>query len=42
LNFKDNLGKFDAISYEAIFVGYSNTSKAYSVFNMSTLRVYTC
>ena len=29
LNTKDNLGKFDAKSYEAIFVGYSNTSKVY-------------
>ena len=28
LNTKDNLGKFDAKSYEAIFFGYSNTSKA--------------
>ena len=31
LNTKDNLGKFDAKAYEAIFVGYSTTSKAYRV-----------
>jgi len=37
LNIKNNLGKFDVKSYEAIFVGYSNTSKAYSVFNRSIL-----
>jgi len=39
LNTKDKLGKFDAKSYEAIFVGYSNTSKAYRVINRSTLTV---
>jgi len=39
LNTKDNLGKFDARSYEAIFVGYSNTSKAYRVFNNSSLTI---
>jgi len=39
LNTKDNLEKFDAKSYEAIFVGYSNTSKAYRVFNRSTLTI---
>jgi len=39
LNTKDNLRKFDAKSYEAIFVGYSNTSKAYGVFNRSTLTI---
>jgi len=39
LNTKDNLGKFDAKSYEVIFVGYSNTSKAYRVFNGSTLTI---
>ena len=37
LNTKDNLDKFDAKSYEVIFVGYSNSSKAYRVFNMTTL-----
>ena len=39
LNTKDNLGKFDAKAYEAIFVGYSNTSKAYRVFNKSSLKI---
>ena len=39
MNTKDNLGKFDAKSYEAIFVGYSNTSKAYRVFNKSSLTI---
>ena len=33
------MGKFDARSYEAIFVGYSNTSKAYRVFNKSSLTI---
>ena len=36
MNTKDNLGKFDAKAYEAIFVGYSSTSKAYRVFNKSS------
>jgi len=39
LNTKDNPGKFDAKSYEAIIVRYSNTSKAYRVFNRSTLTI---
>ena len=39
LNTEDNLGKFDAKSYEAIFVGYSNTRKTYRVFNKSTLII---
>ena len=39
LNTKDNWEKFDAKSYEAIFVGYSNTSKAYRVFNKTTLTI---
>ena len=39
LNTKDDLGKFDVKSYEAIFVGYSNTCKAYRVFNKSTLTI---
>ena len=39
LNTKDNLRKFDVKSYEIIFVGYSNTSKAYRAFNRSTLTV---
>ena len=36
---KYNLEKFDAKSYEATFVGYSNTSKVYRVFNRSTLTI---
>jgi len=39
LNTKDNLDKFDVKSYEAIFIGHSNISKAYWVFNRSTLTV---
>ena len=39
LNTKDNLGKFDAKAYEAIFVGYSNTSKAYRIFNRLSLTI---
>ena len=39
LNTKDNLGKFDNKAYEAIFVGYSSTSKAYRVFNKSSLTI---
>jgi len=39
LNNKDNLGKFDAKYYEAIIVGYSNSIKAYRVFNKATLTI---
>jgi len=39
LNTKGNLGKFDPKSFEAIFIGYSNTNKAYKVFNRSTLII---
>jgi len=39
LNTKDNLDKFDAKSYEVIFVGYSHTRKAYRIFNRSTLII---
>ncbi|GMI80361.1 hypothetical protein HRI_001705400 [Hibiscus trionum] len=38
-NRKDNLGKFDAKSDEAIFLGYSLNSKAYRVFNKRNLVV---
>ena len=38
-NTKDNLEKFDAKAFEAIFIGYSNTSKAYRIFNKSTLTI---
>ncbi|CAN1342175.1 Retrovirus-related Pol polyprotein from transposon TNT 1-94 [Linum perenne] len=39
LNTKDSLGKFDSRSSEAIFLGYSDHSKAYRVYNKSTLKV---
>jgi len=39
LNTKDNFGKFDPKFFETIFVRYSNTSKAYTVFNRSTLTI---
>ena len=37
MNNKGNLEKFDVKSFEAIFVGYSNISKAYRIFNKSTM-----
>ena len=33
------MGKFDAKSYEGIFVGYSTTSKAYKVFIKFSLSI---
>ena len=39
LNTKDNLGKFDSKSDIGIFFGYSNSSKAYRVYNKRTLVV---
>ena len=39
VNGKTNLGKFDSRSDEGIFLGYSNRSKAYRVFNKRTLVV---
>ncbi|KAH9656139.1 hypothetical protein KPL70_022564 [Citrus sinensis] len=39
LNTKDNLGKFDSKSDVGIFLGYSNSSKAYRVYNKRTLVV---
>ncbi|KAH9704888.1 Integrase catalytic domain-containing protein [Citrus sinensis] len=39
LNTKDNLGKFDLKSDVGIFLGYSNSSKAYRVYNKRTLVV---
>jgi len=38
-NGKTNLSKFDPRSDEAVFVGYSNHSKAYKVFNKRTLCI---
>ncbi|KAH9716748.1 Integrase catalytic domain-containing protein [Citrus sinensis] len=39
LNTKDNLGKFDPKSDVGIFLGYSNSNKAYRVYNKRTLIV---
>ena len=36
-NWKDDLGKFDAIIDEGVFVGYSSISKSYTIFNKRTL-----
>nr|GEX02639.1 copia protein [Tanacetum cinerariifolium] len=36
---KDQLGKFDRISDEGIFVGYSTTSKAFRIYNIKTRKV---
>ena len=36
---KDNLGKFDPKSDVGIFIGYSNSSKTYRVYNKRTLVV---
>ncbi|GJT86141.1 hypothetical protein Tco_1067858 [Tanacetum coccineum] len=34
-----NLIKFDPKSYEGVFLGYSQTSKAYIVLNKETMRI---
>lgn len=39
LNTKDYLTKFDPKSYEGVFLGYSQTSKAYVVLNKETMKV---
>ena len=39
MNTKDNLGKFDPKSDVGIFLAFSNTSKAYRVYNKRTLVV---
>ncbi|GJV37204.1 retrovirus-related pol polyprotein from transposon TNT 1-94 [Tanacetum coccineum] len=39
LNTKDCLTKFDPKSYEGIFLGYSQNSKAYIIFNKHTRKV---
>ncbi|CAN1292083.1 Retrovirus-related Pol polyprotein from transposon TNT 1-94 [Linum perenne] len=39
LNTKDQLGKFDAKSDEGIFLGYSELSKAYRIYNKRTFKV---
>jgi len=39
LNTKDQLAKFDSKMDKGIFLGFSNTSNAYRVFNTKTLVV---
>ncbi|GJW65852.1 retrovirus-related pol polyprotein from transposon TNT 1-94 [Tanacetum coccineum] len=39
LHTKDYLTKFDPKSYEGVFLGYSQNSKAYIIFNKQTMRV---
>ncbi|GJU00651.1 retrovirus-related pol polyprotein from transposon TNT 1-94 [Tanacetum coccineum] len=39
LNTKDYLTKFDPKSYEGVFLGYSQNSKAYVVLNKHTIKV---
>ncbi|GJX40752.1 retrovirus-related pol polyprotein from transposon TNT 1-94 [Tanacetum coccineum] len=39
LNTKDYLTKFDPKSYEGVFIGYSQNSKAYVVLNKHTMKV---
>ncbi|CAL1372178.1 unnamed protein product [Linum trigynum] len=39
LNTRDNLGKFDAKSDSAIFLGYSSKGQAYRIFNKRTKKV---
>ncbi|GKC89952.1 retrovirus-related pol polyprotein from transposon TNT 1-94 [Tanacetum coccineum] len=39
LNTKDYLTKFDPKSYEGIFLGYSQNSKAYIIFNKHTKKI---
>ncbi|GKA81388.1 retrovirus-related pol polyprotein from transposon TNT 1-94 [Tanacetum coccineum] len=39
LNTKDYLTKFDPKSYEGVFLGYSQNSKAYIILNKHTMKV---
>ncbi|GJY33551.1 retrovirus-related pol polyprotein from transposon TNT 1-94 [Tanacetum coccineum] len=39
LNTKDYLTKFDPKSYEGVFLGYSQSSKAYIILNKQTMKV---
>ncbi|GKD17392.1 retrovirus-related pol polyprotein from transposon TNT 1-94 [Tanacetum coccineum] len=39
LNTKVHLTKFDPESYEGVFLGYSQTSKAYIVLNKEAMRI---
>ena len=36
---RENVGKFDSLSDEGIFLGYSSTSKTYRVYNKRTMKV---
>ena len=36
LNDREHLGKFDSKSDQGVFLGYSNNSRAYRVYNMRT------
>ena len=38
-NGKDNLGKFDAKADEGIFLGYSQSSKAFRIYNKRTMTI---
>lgn len=38
-NMKDNLEKFDAKTYECLFLGYSTSSKTFRIFNKRTLTI---
>ena len=39
LSHKEHLGKFDAKSDDGVFLGYSNNSKTYCVYNMRTQTI---
>ncbi|GJW26665.1 retrovirus-related pol polyprotein from transposon TNT 1-94 [Tanacetum coccineum] len=39
LNTKDYLTKFDSKSYEGVFLGYSQNSKAYIILNKHTMKI---
>ncbi|GJW85433.1 retrovirus-related pol polyprotein from transposon TNT 1-94 [Tanacetum coccineum] len=39
LNTKDYLTKFDPKSYEGVFLGYSQNSKAYIILNKHTIKI---
>ena len=39
MNTKDYLGKFASKTDEGVFLGYSNSSKAYRIFNKRSLLV---
>ncbi|GKC20436.1 retrovirus-related pol polyprotein from transposon TNT 1-94 [Tanacetum coccineum] len=39
LNTKDYLTKFDLYSYEGVFLGYSQNSKAYIILNKYTMKI---